>query len=278
MPVAGLARYRPVFGGPSVRRSVAVWILFGIPCVFLSRLGWVDSAVWWLMLGAISLLIAAVTVRIVLWLWRGDRGHLVSPGPDTEATGTVLTPDSRAGPALVASTTTWAIAWLLILSTLAPEHTAARSALDTGWTLVGLAILGIAVTAMCGAVSAILGRGARGASWIWSTLTGTATSRISVAGPRRSPFGHHPVGDGDHRLAVAPDPGDAAGISLRRLVALIRPGPTRARRPTASANQDETLARMPANGAPGPRILPALYGAIVREGHTGRRRGRLRPA
>ena len=165
-----------LYDGPSVRRAVAVWLVFGIPGVLLSRLTWLESIVWWLMLGVISMLIAAVTVRIVLWPWSGPSDpHAPPVVPEADNTGGLARRDSRAGPALVASTTTWAIAWLLILSTLAPDQPVARSAHEIAWSVVGLVVLGIAVTAMCVAVSAILGRneyGRSGASWLWSKLTG----------------------------------------------------------------------------------------------------------
>ena len=184
--MAGQAWYGHLFDGPSIRRSAAVWILFGIPCVLLSRLGWLESAVWWLMLGVISLMIAAVTVRIVLWMWKGDRASSpLSALSRAEATSEPATPDTRAGPALVASTATWAIAWLLVLNTLAPEQTVARSGLDTAWSFAGLLILGIAVAAICGAVGAILGRGEdghHGASWIWNKLTGRALVEAMPSG------------------------------------------------------------------------------------------------
>ncbi|HXJ82988.1 MAG TPA: hypothetical protein VMS64_30410 [Candidatus Methylomirabilis sp.] len=151
--------YGELYDEPGVRRSVLVWLLFGVPGVILSRLTWLESVLWWLVLGLISFVIAGVTVGIV------------------QVTSRVETPDraSSAGVALVASMTTWAIAWLLILSTLVPEHAAGRSTVDISWSLVGLAILGAVVLVMGATISTVFAsseHGVRGASWIWARLAG----------------------------------------------------------------------------------------------------------
>jgi len=144
---------------PGVRRSVVLWLLFGVPGVILSKLTWLESVLWWLVLGAISLVVAGVTVAIVQVAWRADR----------------LDPPPSAGVALVASMGTWAIAWLLILSVLVPEQAAGRSAVDISWSLVGLAILGVVVLMMGATVSTVVGTseyGRHGASLVWARLTG----------------------------------------------------------------------------------------------------------
>jgi len=167
--VSGKTWYAELCDEPGVRPSVVVWLLFGIPGVILSKLTWIESVLWWLVLGLISLVIAGVTVGIVQGAWRAER-------PD---------PASSAGVALVASMTTWAIAWLLILSVLVPEHAMGRPAVDSAWSLVGLAIFGMAVLMMGATISAIFGSsesGLHGASWIRARLTGRALLGVALSG------------------------------------------------------------------------------------------------
>jgi hypothetical protein len=153
------AWFAELYDEPGVRRSVVVWLLFGVPGVILSRLTWLESVLWWLMLGLISFVIARVTVGIVQVTWRADERD----------------PTASAGVALVASMTTWAIAWLVILSALVPEHAARRSVGDTSWSLVGLATLGGVVLVMGATISTVFASsefGVRRASLWWARLTG----------------------------------------------------------------------------------------------------------
>jgi hypothetical protein len=157
--VIGKTWYAELYDEPGVRRSIVVWLLFGVPGVILSRLAWLESVLWWLVLGLISLAIAGVTVGIVQIASRAE-------APDRAPSE---------GIALVSSMTTWAIAWLLILSTLAPEDAVERSAVATSWGLAGLAILGVVVLVMAGTISALFASsddGLRRASGLWMRLTG----------------------------------------------------------------------------------------------------------
>lgn len=156
---------------PGVRRSVVVWLLFGVPGVLLSRLTWLESVLCWLVLGLISFVIAGVTVEIVQGISRAEE-------PD-HAPGT--------GVALVASVTTWAIAWLLILSALVPEHAAGRSLGDTSWSLVGLGALGLVVLVMGATISIVFASsedGMRRVSLVWARLTGRDSLAEWLSGHR----------------------------------------------------------------------------------------------
>jgi hypothetical protein len=174
--VTGKAWHAELYGEPGVRRSIVVWLLFGVPCVILSKLNWLESVVWWFVLGIISLLIAAVTVGIVQAASRIERPDPTLPQSlAAERRHESPDPDRGAGVALVASMTTWAIAWLLILSTLVPEQTVQRSGFDTAWSLAGLVMFAMAVLAMCGAIAVVFAGseyGLYGASWMWNRLTG----------------------------------------------------------------------------------------------------------
>jgi hypothetical protein len=93
---------------------------------------------------------------------------------------------NRGGAALVASMTTWAIAWLLFLRTLVPQDVVGRSGLDIAWGLVGLLIFAVAVVMMCGAISAVFassGYALSGASWVWNRLTGRDSPAEMLGGP-----------------------------------------------------------------------------------------------
>ena len=53
--------YRNLYEEPGVRRSVIVWVLFGMPNVVLSRQNWLESILVWLVLrGVVPLLFCAV--------------------------------------------------------------------------------------------------------------------------------------------------------------------------------------------------------------------------
>ena len=174
--MTGKAWYGDLYNEPGVRRSIMVWLAFGVPCILLSKLDWLESALWWLVLGIISLFMAGVIVGIVLVAWRIEqRDPALSPSLGADDSRERERYERSAGAALVASMTTWAIAWLLILSTLVPEHPVRRAPLDTLGGLVGLAIFGAAVLTMCGAISAAFrssAYGLYGVSWVWNRLAG----------------------------------------------------------------------------------------------------------
>jgi len=184
--VTGKAWYGELYDEPGVRRSITVWLLFGVPSVLLSKLDWVESAVWWLVLGMISLFIASVTVGIVQAASGFERRDpALSPRIDGVTPGESERYERGGGAALVASMTTWAVAWLLILSTLVPAHAVGRAPLDTLWGLIGLGIFGVAVLAICGAISAVFRSSAHGvhaASWAWHRLTGQDSLRDILGG------------------------------------------------------------------------------------------------
>jgi hypothetical protein len=185
--VTGKAWYGELYDEPGVGRSILVWLMFAVPFVILSKLSWLESVVWWFVLGLISLLIAAVTVGIVQAASRIERPDLALPPsldmkPRRESPGT----DPGAGAALVASMTTWAIAWLLILSTLVPDQSVRRSGGDTAWSLVGLVMFGVAVLMMCGAIAVVFGSSESalsGASRMWNRLTGRDSLGEKLGGP-----------------------------------------------------------------------------------------------
>jgi hypothetical protein len=177
--VTGKAWYGHLRDEPGLRRSILVWLAFAVPFVILSRLSWLESVAWWAVLGLSSLLIALVTVAIVHATSRTE-------GPDPATRSSRDTVRAGAGSALVASMTTWAIAWLLILSTLVPDQTVRRSGVDTAWSLVGLVIFGMAVLLMCGAIGAVVGsshHALSGVSWAWNQITGRDILGEKLAGP-----------------------------------------------------------------------------------------------
>jgi hypothetical protein len=64
-PAAASYRGCLLYDEPGVGHSILVWLMFAVPFVILSKLSWLESVVWWFVLGLISLLIPAVTVGIV---------------------------------------------------------------------------------------------------------------------------------------------------------------------------------------------------------------------
>jgi hypothetical protein len=184
--VTGNGRYEEPYGDPGVRRSILVWLVFAIPFVVLSKLSWLESIVWWLVLGFISLLIAGVTVGIVQAVSKFDEPDpTLSPSRDAQGRRESLKHDRGAGMALVASMATWAIAWLLILSTLIPEQTIRRSGLDTAWSIAGVGMLAAAVLVMCGAIAVAFRSGEHmvsGALWLCTQLAGLSLAE-KLGGP-----------------------------------------------------------------------------------------------
>ena len=102
--MTGKAWYGELYDEPGVRRSIMVWLLFGVPSVLLSKLNWVESAVWWLVLGMISLFIASVTVGIVQAASGFERRDpALSPRLDGVTPGESERYERGGGAALVAS-------------------------------------------------------------------------------------------------------------------------------------------------------------------------------
>jgi hypothetical protein len=174
--VTGNGRYGEPYGDPGLRRSILVWLVFAVPFVVLSKLSWLESVVWWFVLGFISLLIAGLTVGIVQAVSKFDGPDpTLPPSPDGEGRREFLEHDRGAGTALVASMATWAIAWLLILSTLIPDQTVRRSGLDIAWSIAGVGMLAVAVLAMCAAIAVVFRSGEyvmSGALWLRTQLAG----------------------------------------------------------------------------------------------------------
>lgn len=183
--VTGNGQYGEPYGSLGVRRSILVWLVFAVPFVVLSKLTWLESVVWWFVLGVISLVIAGVTVGIVQALSTfAEPDPTLSPSPD-EGRRESLAQERGAGTALVASMATWAVAWLLILSTLIPDQTARRSGLDTAWSIAGVGMLAVAVLVMCGAIAIVFRSGeyvVSGALWRCPQLAGLSLAE-KLGGP-----------------------------------------------------------------------------------------------
>ena len=184
--MTGMAWYGEPYGESGVRRAILVWLVFAIPFVILSKLSWLESVVWWFVLGLVSLLIAGVTVGTIRAVSRVHQSHgapasSLAPEPRRDSSG----PDRGGEAALVASMATWAIAWLLILSTLVPAETVRRTGLETAWSLVGVGMFAGAVLVMCGAIAVIYGsseHAVSGASWMWTWFTGLSLGE-KLGGP-----------------------------------------------------------------------------------------------